>query len=77
MSRSRKRPYLTDQQSGGYWLKQAKRGANRAVRQAMKAAAKDAKFDLADGKSYRKLYSSYDIRDWSFHCPKDRKAYRK
>lgn len=67
MSRSRRRPYITDQQrDSGNIVK--KRHANRAVRQAD---------EVSDGKQYRKLHSSYDIRDYSFHCPKDKKAYRK
>lgn len=62
MSRSYKKPYYTDQQT---W---AKRDANRSVRRAK---------NVSNGNAYKKEYCSYNIRDWSFHCPKDKKAYRK
>lgn len=71
MSRSRKRPYFTDQQTHGKRVKQAKRAANRAIRNLDPGEAP------AKGKAYRKYSSSWDIRDYSFHSPKDKKAYRK
>lgn len=84
MSRSFKKPYITDQQqsrgskSTASRSVQAKREANRAVRQAnKKACAESEKDKLADGKQYRKEYCSWSIRDWSFHNPKDQKSFRK
>lgn len=69
MTRSRKKPYYTDQNTASPGRgKQAKRDANKAVRKAD---------DIADGKQYRKISDSWNISDWSFHCPKDKKAYRK
>ncbi|HEY5236490.1 MAG TPA: hypothetical protein VIJ14_09955 [Rhabdochlamydiaceae bacterium] len=78
MSRSKKKPYYTDQNSGKPGRsKEAKRIASKAVRNAGKKAIKEPAYDTADGKAYRKESSSWDIRDWSFHSPKDKKAYRK
>lgn len=83
MSRSKKKPYHTDQQnsrgskSAASRSVLAKRDANRAVRRAMKQAIEDPTKHLANGKSYRKASNSWDIRDWSFYSPKDKKAYRK
>lgn len=65
MSRSTKRPYYKDSTPG------AKRQANQRVRRTSKTK------DIADGKAYKKEFCSYDICDWSFHAPKDKKAYRK
>lgn len=69
MSRSRRKPYITDQQhsSDSKWRK---RQANRAVRSAPLEEA-------PNGKQYRKYYNSWDIRDWSIHDPKNPKAYKK
>lgn len=66
MSRSRRKPYITDQQhsNGTSWKK---RKANKAVR----------KSEVSDGKNYRKVSDSWDIRDWSFYVPEDPKAKRK
>ncbi len=66
MARSRKAPVITDQQNG--CTKEAKRRATRAVRKSK---------DIANGKAYKKEYSSYDINDFSFFCPNNPKAYRK
>jgi hypothetical protein len=79
MSRSTKKPYYTDQQSSGRGsAKIAKRNANQVVRSAdKKACEEDPKAETANGKAYRKESCSWDIRDWSFHSPKDKKAYRK
>lgn len=66
MSRSFKKPYHTDQAN-----KFVKRLASRAVRNLDENEAPQ------NGKSYRKEFCSYDIRDWSFHAPNDKKAYRK
>lgn len=74
MSRSKKKPYYTDQQSG--CTKKAKRTANRKVRAALKKATKDAVEQPADGKAYRKVSNSWNIRDWSFRS-KEPKARRK
>lgn len=84
MSRSYKKPYITDQasrkpnKSRASRSVEAKRAANQAVRRANKKACKESEKDeLADGKQYRKEYCSWNIRDYSFHCPKDPKARRK
>lgn len=70
MSRSRRKPYFTDQQSSSVaW--QSKRAANRRIRQLEVDEAP------SRGKQYKKEYCSWDIRDWSFHSPLDKKAYRK
>jgi hypothetical protein len=67
MSRSYKKPYLTDQQ--GRSTKKDKRLAARRVR------ARDGE-GVANGSAYRKVSNSWDIRDWSFPS-KDPKAKRK
>lgn len=77
MTRSKRKPYYTDQQSSKAGAKLAKRQANRKVRAATKAAIKDESTGVADGKQYRKVSESWNIRDWSFHAPKDKKASRK
>lgn len=84
MSRSYKKPYITDQQSSrgsksrASRSVQAKRDANRTVRRMNKKACQEVESEkLADGKQYRKAECSWNIRDWSFHSPKDKKAYRK
>lgn len=69
MSRSWKKPYFTDQQNSH--TKTTKRKANRVIRDLPKDEAPH------NGKSYRKFYNSWYIRDWSFHCPNMKKAYRK
>jgi hypothetical protein len=68
MSRSRRKPYCTDQQRNNKASRTSKRAAARAVRH-----AKDAP---ADGKAYRKEFCSWNIRDWSFPS-NDPKARRK
>lgn len=70
MSRSRKKPYITDQQSAKT-TKLSKRSANRAIRNKSENEAP------AKGKQYRKEFNSWNIRDFSLHSPKDKKAYRK
>ena len=84
MSRSRKQPYVTDQQSSrgsksrASRSVQAKRDANRAVRAANKKACQEVESEeIADGKQYRKASCSWNIRDWSFYSPKTPKAHRK
>ncbi|HEY5236385.1 MAG TPA: hypothetical protein VIJ14_09425 [Rhabdochlamydiaceae bacterium] len=78
MSRSTKKPYYTDQQSSGKGSKEAKRQANRVLRNAnKKACEEESEAETADGKAYRKESCSWNIRDWSSHSPKDKKAYRK
>lgn len=63
MSRSYKKPYITDGPNG--W---AKKLASRVVRRF--------KDEIANGKAYRKLYNPYNIRDWSFWS-EDKKDTRK
>lgn len=70
MSRSRRKPYFTDQQHSPY-SKLNKRIASRVVRDLPQDEAPHS------GKAYRKYSNSWDIRDWAFHAPKDKKAYRK
>ena len=78
MSRSRKKPYITDQNSGHPGHGGSKRKANRKVRHENKKATLEVgSAELSSGKQYRKVSESWDIRDWSFHLPKDKKAFRK
>jgi hypothetical protein len=79
MSRSRKKPYLTDQQTNGSdRVRLAKRRANRRVRAADKRAVRgDVTAEVADGKAFRKESCSWDIRDFSIHAPELAKARRK
>lgn len=69
MSRSKRKPYFTDQQNCS--TKFTKRRASRRVR--------DLYLDQVpqSGSNYKKESNSYDIRDWSFHSPTNKKAYRK
>jgi hypothetical protein len=69
MSRSRRKPYLTDQQNT--YTKPLKRGANKAIRLLNDDEAP------ANGKAYRKYSNSWDIRDWALYSPGDKKAHRK
>lgn len=78
MSRSYKKPYVTDQQSGRQRSVQAKRRAARKVRAAnKKACQEDDTLTLADNKQYRKASCSWNIRDWSFRDPLNPKSRRK
>lgn len=84
MSRSRKKPYITDQQrsrgsaSAASRSVAAKREANQTVRRMNKAACQEKDSEkLADGKQYRKASCTWNIRDWSFYDPKNPKARRK
>lgn len=71
MSRSYKKyPIVTDNGCS----KELKKYANRVVRQKMK----DVNFGIANGKSYRKLFESYDICDYVFYLSFEQfKAIRK
>lgn len=55
MSRSYRRPWVTEKQKGrvGYW----KRQANHKVRRSS---------DVPNGKAYRKFYNSWNICDWKY-----------
>lgn len=77
MSRSRRKPYITDQNRGKPKHGREKQLANQAVRRANKRGITSPEDAPVSGKSYRKEYNSWDIRDWSFHDPKNPKAYRK
>jgi len=67
MSRSRKKPYFTDYSKN--YTKWAKRQANKVVRKF--------KFGLSNGKGFKKLYCSYNIKDWIWYSPNNPDAYRK
>lgn len=69
MSRSYRKPYLKDNTKNG-GAKIAKRTANHKVRKTK---------ELANGKSYKKVYNSWNIHDFSFYSPnwKGGKARRK
>jgi hypothetical protein len=69
LSRSYKKPYYTDQQNG--CTRDIKRIAARSIRTIPQDETPQS------GKSYRKVFDPWNIRDWSFHAPKDKKAYRK
>lgn len=58
MSRSTKKPFYTDQQNGSSGF--IKRKASRAVR------ATKLEDTPKSGKSYRKVFNPWQIRDWSF-----------
>lgn len=73
MSRSKKQPYVTDQQNT--CTKFSKRQANRAIRQ--KKIDPEGIDAPANGKQYRKESCSWSIRDFSFYDPKSKKAHRK
>lgn len=69
MSRSiRHFPMVSDQQSGGKRVRDAKRSANRAVRVSE---------DVPNGKAYRKYSCSWDIVDYKCYWPEETKARRK
>lgn len=65
MSRSYKKTPIQKDNVGG--RKSAKRTANKKVRQY--------KGEIADGKSYRKIYCSWEIYDWISRVPYE--EYRK
>lgn len=67
MSRSRKQPFFTDYSRN--YTKWAKRQSNKVIRQF--------KFTIPNGKSFKKLYCSWNIKDWIFYSPDHLKAYRK
>lgn len=69
MSRSRRKPFITDQQGGK--TKFIKRRASRQVR------ITSIDESPSDGSNYKKEFESYNIRDYSFHSPTNKKAYRK
>jgi hypothetical protein len=58
MSRSYKRPYVTDQNRGKPKRGTDKRIAARAVRNAD---------EVGNGASYRRISNPWDIRDWSIY----------
>jgi hypothetical protein len=69
MARSRRKPYLTEQQfSRTARIRLAKRLAARAVRVAP---------EVSDHGAYKKESNPWNIRDWTFYAPADKKAYRK
>lgn len=63
MSRSYRKPYATEGY-GSKTRKITKRKANRAVRRSK---------NIKDGMSYKKEYNSWDIVDYKFYIPNDRK----
>ena len=67
MSRSKKEPYINDySRSGTAYYKKL---ANKTVRRYSGI--------IPNGNSYRKLFCSWNIRDYSWCAPKVPKAYRK
>lgn len=76
MTRSTKKPYHTQgYKSRGSSSKpssraSSKRAANRAVR-ALPLGQEPS------GGSYKRHYNPWDICDWKFYSPKDKKAHRK
>lgn len=64
MSRSRKKPYIVDSS----WKQYGKKRAARKVRR---------HDDVANGSQYKKIFESYDICDYIWYCPENKKAYRK
>lgn len=68
MSRSYKKPILTDGQSKPKRRKSARTQANQCVRQAE---------DVANHGAYKRISNSYDICDWKAMWVKDPKAKRK
>ena len=64
MSRSYKKPYVTDSRHGRW---KEKRFAAKKARNA----------DLADGKHYRKVHQSYRICDYAWYSPEYQEARRK
>lgn len=65
MSRSYRKPYITQESSAKKFFKKA---YNQSVRR---------QEEIPDGNAYRKMYSSYNITDYRFYEPNDRKARRK
>ena len=69
MSRSKRKPYITNKQNRKKGVvKKAKRVANKSVRKSK---------TVANGGEYKKESCSYDISDYSFFSPKEKKAFRK
>jgi hypothetical protein len=58
MSRSYKKHPVIKDTSGSSYRKFAKNYSNRIIRKTE---------DVANGKSYRKIYETYNINDWIFH----------
>lgn len=69
MSRSRKAPFVKDRNPG------MKAKANRKVRRRAKRAITKADEEIGSGKSYKKVFNSYDISDFCFPSdrPKDKR----
>lgn len=63
MARSKKAPWYKDRNTG------AKKEANSVIRRH--------KGIIPNGKSYKRLYCSYNICDWKWFAPEDARAYRK
>ena len=64
MSRSAKKPIYKDRAP-----KEIKRKAQRRVRKTDE--------EISSGSNYKKLFNSWDLCDFKFYVPKDKKAYRK
>lgn len=67
MSRSYRKPYEKEGYGSPDKAKRKRRAA-RAVRNAD---------GVADGGAYKKLYNSWNISDFRFFCPNDKKSHRK
>lgn len=64
MSRSYKKPYITD---NGRHRIAAKKDAVKTMR----------KKDIYNGNYYKKIYCSWNISDYNWYDPTNKKAYRK
>jgi hypothetical protein len=65
MSRSTKKPYYKDKNK--FCQKQASKKVRRV----------NLLKEVPQGGGFKKMYEQWNITDWVFHAPKDKKAYRK
>lgn len=68
MSRSYKRNPITKDGYKTKWKQKAKREANKATRK---------RLSISNGKQYKKYYNSWNISDYSFRLPTDKKSLSK
>lgn len=67
MARSRRAPIFTDGY-GSVWKRLEKRFASKTIRHCV---------DVPNGGAYRKVYNPWNICDFKFWAPSDKKAGRK